>query len=55
MAIIRSDAPAVVQAAHSLKSSSANVGATALAELCAEMEAAAQLGQAGFGLARSIA
>jgi two-component system, sensor histidine kinase and response regulator len=46
-AIIRSDAPGVVQAAHSLKSSSANVGATALTELCAQLEATAKTGKLG--------
>jgi len=34
----------VVHSAHSLKSSSANVGAVALSELCAKMEAGAQAG-----------
>jgi len=43
--IIRSDAAAVAQGAHSLKSSSANVGATALRELCAQMEATAKNGK----------
>ena len=37
-AIDRADAECIRSAAHSLKSSSANVGATALAELCASME-----------------
>jgi CheY-like chemotaxis protein len=44
-AIIGSDAPGVVQAAHSLKSSSANVGATALTELCGQLEATAKTGK----------
>jgi two-component system, sensor histidine kinase and response regulator len=35
------DAAGIMQAAHALKSSSANVGATALADLCKEIEAAA--------------
>ena len=39
-AIDRADAECIRAAAHSLKSSSANVGATALAELCASMEMA---------------
>jgi signal transduction histidine kinase/DNA-binding response OmpR family regulator len=39
-AIDRADAECIRSAAHSLKSSSANVGATALAELCASMEIA---------------
>ena len=43
-AVIRTDAVAVVHSAHSLKSSSANVGAVALSELCAKMEAGAQAG-----------
>ena len=38
------DAGAVVRPAHSLKSSSANVGATALAELCRSLEAEAGSG-----------
>ncbi|HTY92851.1 MAG TPA: response regulator [Steroidobacteraceae bacterium] len=44
-AIIRNDPPAVHQAAHSLKSSSANVGATRLTELCAALEATAKTGK----------
>jgi two-component system, sensor histidine kinase and response regulator len=42
--LIHDDAAAVLQAAHSLKSSSANVGAAALGELCATMEASAHAG-----------
>jgi signal transduction histidine kinase/CheY-like chemotaxis protein len=45
--IIRSDAAGVAQAAHSLKSSSANVGATALTEMCAQLEATAKTGRLG--------
>jgi PAS domain S-box-containing protein len=44
------DATAVAIRAHGLKSSSANVGAQRLAELCGELEAAARAGtDAGFG------
>jgi signal transduction histidine kinase/DNA-binding response OmpR family regulator len=43
--IIREDAAGVAQAAHSLKSSSANVGATALTQLCAQLEAVAKSAQ----------
>jgi two-component system sensor histidine kinase/response regulator len=43
--IIRSDSAGVAQAAHSLKSSSANVGATALTEMCAQLEAIAKTGK----------
>jgi two-component system, sensor histidine kinase and response regulator len=46
-----SDAAAVLQAAHSLKSSSANVGATDLTNLCAAMEAAAKSGKLASGWA----
>ena len=38
------DAAALVRPAHSLKSSSANVGAMALADICRELEAAARTG-----------
>ncbi len=41
----RADAAGVLQAAHSLKSSSANVAALGLAELCASMERAAKAGR----------
>jgi len=41
-ALVRADAPGMVQAAHSLKSSSANVGATVLSELCAALESNAK-------------
>jgi CheY-like chemotaxis protein len=44
-AILRSDAPGVAQAAHSLKSSSANVGAKSLTEMCAQLEATAKAGK----------
>jgi HPt (histidine-containing phosphotransfer) domain-containing protein len=46
-AVIRNDAAAVLQAAHSLKSSSTNVGATGLGELCAKLEASALAGNLG--------
>jgi len=46
-AILRSDPAGVAHAAHSLKSSSANLGATALAQLCAQLEATAKSGQLG--------
>jgi two-component system, sensor histidine kinase and response regulator len=42
--LLRSDSTAVQQAAHSLKSSSANVGATQLTDLCAALEAMARRG-----------
>ena len=38
------DCAALMRAAHALKSSSANIGATSLAELCQQMEAAAACG-----------
>jgi HPt (histidine-containing phosphotransfer) domain-containing protein len=38
------DASALVRPAHSLKSSSANVGAMALADICRALEAAARTG-----------
>ncbi|MEW6544507.1 MAG: response regulator [Nitrospirota bacterium] len=41
-AVATADAPAIQQAAHSLKSSSANLGATAVAALCREMESLAR-------------
>lgn len=44
------DLAAVRNAAHSLKSSSANVGATRLAEMCKAVERAAQAGQLGEDL-----
>ncbi|HEV2700412.1 MAG TPA: response regulator [Steroidobacteraceae bacterium] len=44
-AVIRTDPVGVAQAAHSLKSSSANLGATALAQLCAQLEATAKSGK----------
>jgi len=43
-AVIRHDVPDVVQAVHSLKSSSANLGATALTDLCGALEADAKVG-----------
>jgi CheY-like chemotaxis protein len=43
--ITRADAEGVLQAAHSLKSSSANVGARGLAELCAALERSAKAGK----------
>jgi len=46
-AILGSDAAAVLQAAHSLKSSSANVGAVELTKLCGALEAAAKAGKLG--------
>ncbi|MCH7599181.1 MAG: Hpt domain-containing protein [Myxococcales bacterium] len=41
------DAPSLVAAAHSLKSSSGNVGASRLSELCAAAEAAGKRGAPG--------
>jgi two-component system sensor histidine kinase/response regulator len=49
--ITSSDAAAVLQAAHSLKSSSANVGATELTKLCATLETAAKAGKLTSGWA----
>jgi two-component system sensor histidine kinase/response regulator len=46
----REDAVTVANAAHALKSSSANVGALAFAELCSEVEAAANSGRAELAL-----
>jgi HPt (histidine-containing phosphotransfer) domain-containing protein len=43
-AIREEDASALVRPAHTLKSNSRNLGATALAELCAELEAGARRG-----------
>jgi CheY-like chemotaxis protein len=43
-----SDAAGLMQAAHALKSSSAYVGAIALAELCKDIEAAAENGELDF-------
>ena len=43
----RKDAAGALQAAHSLKSSSANVGALGLAELCASLERSAKAGKMG--------
>jgi two-component system sensor histidine kinase/response regulator len=50
-AIIRNDATGVLQAAHSLKSSSANVGATVLTQLCGTLETSARLGKLAAGWA----
>jgi len=44
------DQEAVRIAAHTLKSSSANLGATRLAELCRQLELAARAGSIGPGL-----
>jgi HPt (histidine-containing phosphotransfer) domain-containing protein len=43
-ATVEKDSKAVQQAAHSLKSSSANLGAMAMAEMCRALEAAARAG-----------
>ena len=43
-AVATSDAAAILRPAHTLKSSSANVGAMALAELCRALEADARTG-----------
>ena len=43
-AALSADAAALVRPAHSLKSSSANVGAMALADICRALEAAARTG-----------
>jgi CheY-like chemotaxis protein len=50
------DATTLAHAAHGLKSSSANVGALALAELCANVEAAAREGQVeqALGLVKKL-
>ena len=52
----REDAVTVANAAHALKSSSANVGALAFAELCSEVEAAANGGRAeqALGLVKKL-
>ncbi|HTC44935.1 MAG TPA: response regulator [Steroidobacteraceae bacterium] len=50
-AIIRDDATGVLQAAHSLKSSSANVGATLLTQLCGTLETSARQGKLASGWA----
>ena len=50
-AIKGNDAAAVLQAAHSLKSSSANVGAKGLADLCGALEASAKAGKLTSGRA----
>jgi HPt (histidine-containing phosphotransfer) domain-containing protein len=41
-AVAQEDAPTLEQAAHSLKSSSSNVGAVTLAALCQELESMGQ-------------
>ena len=41
----------MLQAAHSLKSSSANVGATVLTQLCGTLETSARLGKLAAGWA----
>lgn len=48
------DAEAVRHAAHTLKSSSASVGALRLSTMCAELEAALRQAQALDGLGREI-
>jgi len=52
----REDAVTVANAAHALKSSSANVGALAFAELCSEVEAAANGGRTeqALGLVKKL-
>jgi CheY-like chemotaxis protein len=45
LAALAGDAPEIARAAHSLKSSSANVGATALSRYCADIEASARRGE----------
>ena len=51
-AVVEDDKAALLRAAHALKSSSANVGATALAEMCREVEVAANGGD--FDLACAL-
>jgi CheY-like chemotaxis protein len=46
-ATLANDAPGIVRAAHSLKSSSANVGATALSRYCGDIEASARRADTG--------
>ena len=53
-AVAEGDAPAVHFAAHSLKSSSATVGATRLSELCDRMEGEARVGGDFTGLAAVV-
>jgi two-component system sensor histidine kinase/response regulator len=48
-AVSTSDAPALYQAAHQLKGAAANVGATAVAVLCAELEAIGRSGKSTAG------
>jgi signal transduction histidine kinase/CheY-like chemotaxis protein/HPt (histidine-containing phosphotransfer) domain-containing protein len=43
-ALVQSDAPAIMRAAHTLKSSSANLGARHLADLCKTLEACSRKG-----------
>ncbi len=43
-ALVAGDSSAVAEAAHALKSSSANIGATAFAELCCGLESAGRRG-----------
>jgi HPt (histidine-containing phosphotransfer) domain-containing protein len=45
------DGPALVQAAHALKGSAANIGAAAIAGLCAELEQLGRGGTPGGGVA----
>jgi HPt (histidine-containing phosphotransfer) domain-containing protein len=44
-ATLAGDAPEIVRSAHSLKSSSANVGAMALSRYCADIEACARVAE----------
>ena len=47
-AVNAADTTGITRVAHSLKSSSANIGATSLSQLCADMEAAGRGGEAGI-------
>ena len=51
-AVAAADAAGIMRSAHSLKSSSANIGATAMSQMCADMEAAGRGGETDF--ARSL-
>jgi|tagenome__1003787_1003787.scaffolds.fasta_scaffold19304410_1 HPt (histidine-containing phosphotransfer) domain-containing protein len=54
-AVADGDATAAVRPAHSLRTGSANVGATLLASLCGEVETAARDGALGNGESRVAA
>ena len=51
-AVADGDAPEITRTAHSLKSTSANVGATTMSKLCADLQAAGKI--ADLGAARTL-